>query len=254
MAYEADPDAAPKCARGLQAMVSGEVEGIPITAVFNLSLAVLARSQGHWAVEWAFAQLGTAVATGAVTGTGTGADGDEVETTVLFVTPQTPPFDGAIFTAKTRLRIAPPEMMTLSQLRRVGWCPGSPIDGEVTFCSHADCSVGAPGWGSALLVGRIENTRVDERAVLISSSGSLGADRATHVMSNGGLALVERSAEGSAGVIAFPETSSNKAVLCVDEIAGPLTRGGFHATALSLAGERPGEAVSGELTLSLCVN
>jgi hypothetical protein len=254
VAYEADPDATPKCTQGLQATVSGEVDGIPITAVFNLAHAVLSRSQGHWAVEWMFAQQGTAVATGAVTGTGTGADGDEVETSVLFVTPQTPPFDGAIFTAMTRLRIAPPEVTRLSQLRRVGWCPGSPIDGEVTFCSDADCSVGAPEWGSALLVGRIENTRIEERAVLISTTSWLGDARATHVMSNGGLTLVERSAESSAGVIAFPETSGNKAVLCVEEIAGPLTAGGFHATALSLAGERPGEPVSGELTLSVCVN
>jgi hypothetical protein len=55
-------------------------------------------------------------------------------------------------------------------------------------------------------------------------------------------------------VIAFPETSSNKAVLCVEQLADTLTRGGFHATTLSLAGERPGEPVSGELTLSVCVN
>ena len=35
----------------------------------------------------------------------------------------------------------------------------------------------------------------------------------------GGLALVEGPAESSSGVIGFPETGTNKAVLCVEQLS-----------------------------------
>jgi hypothetical protein len=98
---EGDPDAAPQCTRGVQALITGELEGIPINAVLDLARAGLARRGERWAVEWAFAPLGQAIATG------TGADGEDVDASLLFVTPQGPPFDGAIFTAAARLRVAP---------------------------------------------------------------------------------------------------------------------------------------------------
>jgi hypothetical protein len=99
---------------------------------------------------------------------------------------------------------------------------------------------------SSEVSGHVRTVRTDDRTLAIWSP------RAPHPTAVWRWSNV--SAESSSGVIAFPETSSNKAVLCVEQLADTLTRGGFHATTLSLAGERPGEPVSGELTLSVCVN
>ncbi len=253
VATEQDPDASLGCTPGsLYAIISGKLDGTPIDTRFNLTSAGLGGNGDQWSKHWTFIPLGHASATGV------GARGDEIETSMLLVTPQGPPFEGAIFTASARFRLETFEPATLTALRRVGWCPGSPIDGDLTYEPYApECPAGAPQPECALLEGRLDRAPVKEFGQQIYNTQFLddaGVRAVRHELENGGLILVEWSPENAAGVIAFPETSANKAVLCVERLADrPTDLGGFHATALSLAGERPGEPVSGELSIRTCL-
>ena len=89
----------------------------------------------------------------------------------------------------------------------------------------------------------------------VGAEDDAGLRRVMSALSNGGLVLVDGgSPESAAGVIAFTETSANKTGLCVYQLAErPASDGTFHATALRLAGERPGEPVNGELSIRTCL-
>src|SRR5262245_8313065 len=59
-----EPDAALECTSGLQALVTGSLNGTPINTLLSLTSAGSGYDGNLWTVVWGFEPLGYAVATG----------------------------------------------------------------------------------------------------------------------------------------------------------------------------------------------
>ncbi len=209
---------------------------------------------GGWAA-WAFEQ-GSHSPSGWILALSDGPQvqaGQAITGSALILLPPGPPFDGQVFTATvTSTRPVSPYAifsmpMTVTDLRKVGACPGASVGGSVELCVR-DFYCPEPVQIDGAISGVGLRGRFDE----VGASGS--EDELVQYFGDGGVfAIALRQPEGATqGLLAFPESSSYDEILCLS--GAPLSPpnssiGQVSFDTVGVAGTMPGQPVAGSFTL-----